>query len=68
MGFMNWLDIECQKRWTGNDSMVFGRSLKYVVGFNYDEKAQLKPSSGGMLLGFVHMWFDKKVSNVGWGY
>ena len=63
MGFMNWLDIECQKRWIGDDSMIWGlRSLKYAISFNYDEKAATEAHyREAMLLGFVHVKFDKKV-------
>lgn len=43
--------------------MLFGlRSLQYVIGFNYDEKAVTEARfREGMLLGFVHVKFDKKV-------
>ena len=43
--------------------MIFGlRSLQYVIGFNYDEKAATEAHfREGMPLGFVLVKFDKKV-------
>ena len=63
MLYMIWLDIECQKGWIGDDFMIFGlRSLQYVIGFNYDEKAATEAHfREGMPLGFVLVKFDKKV-------
>lgn len=43
--------------------MIWGlRSLKYAISFNYDEKAATEAHyREAMLLGFVHVKFDKKV-------